>query len=67
VDSTRSDQVITLRSPFNGETIRIAPESISPAMLEAMTQAGFVRLDQPKTKPTKTTQKETSDGEDARG
>jgi hypothetical protein len=66
VDSTRSDQVITLRSPFNGETIRIAPESVAPAMLEAMMQAGFVRLDQPKTKPSKT-QKETSDGEDARG
>lgn len=55
MDSTPSDPapLITLRSPFNGATIQMTPESCKPAMLDALIRAGFVHLNAPKTKPTK--------------
>ena len=60
--STPSEPIITLRSPFNGEVIQIESERVAPAMLDAMIQAGFVRLDEPaKTKSTKP-QKEHTHG-----
>jgi hypothetical protein len=59
LDATDTSQVITLRSPFNGETIKFIPDSA--AMLDAMILAGFVRLDLPKNKVLKQ-QKETSHG-----
>jgi hypothetical protein len=59
LDSTRTDQSVMLRSPFNGETITLSMESCSPAMLEAMIQAGFVHLNAPK---HKTRSKEISHG-----
>lgn len=51
MDSTPTDQLIVLRSPFNGEIIKISPESCNPAMLAAMIQAKFVHLNP--IKPTK--------------
>lgn len=59
MDSTLSDpaSIILLRSPFNGETIQVTPESCAPAMLAAMIQAGFVHVNAPKRK-----QKEIRDG-----
>ena len=61
MDSTPSDQIIILRSPFNGETIKIAASAMAPGMLEAMLNAKYIRLDTPK--QTKPKQKETTDGE----
>ena len=61
MDSTPSDQIIILRSPFNGETIKIAASAMVPGMLDVMIAKGFVRLDKPK--QTKPQQKETTDGE----
>ena len=61
MDSTPSD-LITLRSPYNGEVIQISLASMAPGMLDAMLAAKFVRLDQPKNKPLKQQQKETRDG-----
>lgn len=51
--------LIVLRSPFNGDTIQMTPESCPPPMLDALIQAGFVHLNAPK---TKIKQKETRDG-----
>ena len=61
MDSTPTDQIITLRSPFNGEVIKIAASAMAPGMLEAMLNAKYIRLDKPKS--TKPQQKETTDGE----
>lgn len=63
-----ADQPITLRSPFNGETVRVAPDSLSPGMLDAMIQAGFVRLDAPKTtSKNKESRHGTSEADERRG
>ena len=62
MDSTPSDQIITLRSPFNGEVIKIAASAMAPGMLEAMLNAKYIRLDTPK-QTTKPKHKETTDGE----
>jgi hypothetical protein len=52
--------VITLRSPFNGDTIHMTVESCPPEMLAALIQAGFVHVNASKTKSKQ--QKEHRDG-----
>jgi hypothetical protein len=59
VDSTRSDQSVMLRSPFNGEVITMTFLPGVPPTLDTMLRAGFVQVDAPKSKPR---QKEMSHG-----
>lgn len=49
MDSTRTDQSVMLRSPFNGETITMTFIPGVPPTLDTMLQAGYV-LQTPKTK-----------------
>lgn len=47
MDSTPSD-LIVMRSPFNGEVIKFAPESLAPGQLNALLQAKFEYVNPPK-------------------
>ncbi len=59
MDSTRTDppSLISLLSPFNGETITMQFLPGVPPTLETMLKAGYTRV-----KPDKPTQKESRDG-----